>query len=235
MVVQALTARADALSRRIYASLPWGFRFANLFLKLSLDSAETIGRLIHRLFREAGVRDLPEDERSYGKLFGNQLMRMMMSKFKNPELVEEAMSKLMEKILTHKVQVHHGADLRSAQALITTSLMRDTLSIMRSRRRKREVGIPTDEHGRPMDLSDPSGWEELEEYLPRSKWEAIKREIKNQLGDKALSWVVAQMDGLTDRQIAEQWGVSPRAVGKWSQGWAPKIREVIVNYLRKAM
>lgn len=233
--MRALIARADELNRRIYASLPWGFRFANLFVKLSLDSAETIGRLIHRLFREADVQDLPEDERNYGKLFGNQLMRMMMSKFKNPELVEEAMSKLTEKILAGKVPVHHGADLRSAQALITTSLVRDTLSIMRSRRRKHEVAIPTDEHGRPMDLSDPSGWEELEDYLPRSKWEAIKREIRGQLGDKALSWVVAQMDGLTDRQIAEQWGVSPRAVGKWSQGWAPKIREVIVNYLRKAM
>jgi len=233
--MRALTARTNELNRRIYASLPWGFRVANLFVKLSIDSAESIGRLIHRLFAKAEVLDLPESERAYGQAFGNQLMRIMMRKFKNPELVEEAMSKLIEKILAKKVQIRPGADLKEAEGFVTTSLIRDALSLIRSKSRKREVGIPVDEKGRQMDFSDPSGWEDMENYLPPAKWREIQQQIRRKLGDKALSWVLAQMDGRTDRELAEEWGVSPRAVGKWGHSWAPKIKAVMLDYLRKAM
>ena len=44
--MRALIARANELNRRIYSSLPFGYRLANFLVKLSLDTAETFGRIM---------------------------------------------------------------------------------------------------------------------------------------------------------------------------------------------
>lgn len=55
-----LLRRAVDLSRRIYTSLPWGYRIAELFTVLAGDSLEAFGRVIYAEFIKSVVRGMPD-------------------------------------------------------------------------------------------------------------------------------------------------------------------------------
>ena len=52
--------QAVDLSRRIYASLPWGFRIARLFEVLAADSLDAFGRVVTAQMVLAVVRGIPD-------------------------------------------------------------------------------------------------------------------------------------------------------------------------------
>lgn len=249
-----LATRAGSLNRRIFASLPWGFRVAHLFQKLAMDMAEILGRVAYAEFIKAGVVGLPDINgqpaleladkfkgtraadrlpKGYGKAFGTKAWRIALSKLRNPEVVEEAASLLMSKIIMGKFGIQEGVDLRMAENLVITSLINAGKDTQRNRNRQ-ERSLPQDDEGVALDIEDPRAFKELGDMLPQSEWASILRELER-IHDKAPAWVEAQLEGVSGVELAESWGTEPAYIINWKKRYLPAIKEVIYEHLKEAV
>lgn len=255
-----LSDRATKLSRRIFASLPWGFRLAHLFSKLAIDTQEAFGRFAYAAFLKAGVVGLPDIKgqpaltfrgeiqgpraadklpRGYGKAFGIKVWKIALAKFHNPEVVEEAISRVMMRLAAGDMQVREDSTLKSAESLIVTSVLNAGIDVLRHQKLEQPTLMREDDgDATPVDIADPHAFQELEHILPQSEMAQIMRELrqvdrKNPL--RAPEWVEAKLEGLTQAEIAEQWGLNtPQAVFQWEKQYLPAIQKVINEHLREA-
>lgn len=253
-----LAAEASQLSRKIFASLPWGFRLAHLLSKLAIDTQEAFGRLAYAEFLKAGVNGLPDIQgqpalnfrekfkgpraadklpRGYGKDFGVRVWKIAMAKFYQPEVVEEAISQVMIKMVSGGAHLREGSDLKTAEAFVITAVMNAATDALR--KKKRNVSerslIQDDGDGgsEEIDISDPNAFRDMERMVPHSEMAKIMRDLKK-VDDRAPSWVEAQLEGLSNVDIAEQWNVSPTYVTKWVRQYTDDIQEVFAKYFREA-
>lgn len=253
-----LAAQASKLSRRIFASLPWGFRLAHLLTKLAVDTQEAFGRLAYAEFLKAGVEGLPEIKgmpalsfrseiqgpraadklpRGYGKPFGLKVWKIVLAKFYQPEIVEDAISKVMIKLVTGDVRIREGTDLKTAEAFIITAVMNAATDALR--KKKREVPsrslIQDDGEGgsEEIDVTDPHAFRDLERMIPRSEMVKIMRELRA-INERAPSWVEAQLEGLSDRELADEWGTTPNYLTNWKKRYLESVQAVFDKYLSAA-
>lgn len=248
-----LAARATKLSRTIFASLPWGFRLAHLLTKLAVDTQEAFGRFAYAEFLKAGVEGLPDIKgqpalslrgeiqgpraadklpRGYGKPFGVKVWKIALSKFHNPEIVEEAISRVMMRLVAGDMKIREGADIKSAESLIVTSVINAATDVLRKQKRETPSLMREDDgEYTEVDISDPHAFRDMERMVPKSEMTKIMRELK-QVNDRAPSWVEAQLDGLSNVEIADEWGVSPAYVTKWTRTYLDKIQAIFTKYLR---
>lgn len=249
-----LVVRASTLSRRIFASLPWGFRVASLFQKLATHSSDVLGRVAYAEFLKAGVVGLPDvDGRpalelqeklkgtraadrlpvGYGSAFGAQVWRTALYHLRNPEIVEEAVSMTMSKLIMGRAKIQEGVSLRTAENFIMKVVINDAKSILRSRARH-ETQLPTDDEGEELDVDDPRAFQQLEKMLPSSEIQHIMRDLRK-VHERAPDWVEAQLDGMTAMELAESWGVSSAYVVKWRERYLPAVKKVIYKHLQEAV
>lgn len=52
---------------------------------------------------------------------------------------------------------------------------------------------------------------------------------------RATSWIKARLEGLTDVETAEQWGVTPQYVMRWRYAYELKIKAVFAEFLEVRM
>lgn len=250
-----LASAATKLSRTIFASLPWGFRLAHLFSKFAIDTQEAFGRFAYAEFLKAGVEGLPDINgqpalslrdkiqgpraadklpRGYGKAFGTRVWKIALAKFHNPEVVEEAVSRVMVRLVAGEMRIRENSDLRSAEGFLVTSVLNAATDVLRSQLRKRETPSHMendDGEQTEIDIADPHAFKELERSVPPSEMAKILRELK-QVNERAPAWVEAQLDGLSNVEIADEWGVSPAYVTKWTRTYLDRIQAVFTKYLR---
>lgn len=248
-----LAAEATKLSRTVFASLPWGFRLAHLFEKLAVDTQEAFGRFAYAEFLKAGVVGLPDiggqpalslrdkiqgpraaDKlpRGYGKAFGTKVWKVTLAKFRNPELVEEAISRVMLKMHSGDMKLREGSDLKTAENFVVTSVINATTDVIR--RQKRETpSLVKDEDGEAaeVDISDPHAFQSLENMISPSEMSKIMQDL-GKINVRAPAWVEAQLEGLTDRELAAEWGVTPSAIINFKNRYLDKIQAVFNKYLR---
>ena len=244
-------AKANTLNRRIYASLPWGFRVAQLFLKLSYSITDTLGKVIYAQFLQAGIEGMPEvngqdplslpetlfkhPERlptGYGKRFADQIYGYLLKKVRNPTKVEEILSDLMMRVVKG-LDLRQGVPLGQAEAYVfrlVNFVMTDAL-----RKKDREVSLdsPTDDEDFKLDLADPKTFEDLEDLIPRSELQDILREI-GRIHPKAVDWFKGQFEGVSNRELAEQWGVSEPRVHQLVTKISPGVMRILENHLQAA-
>lgn len=248
-----LAAEATKLSRTIFASLPWGFRLAHLFEKFAVDTQEAFGRFAYAEFLKAGVEGLPDINgqpalslrgeiqgpraadklpRGYGKDFGKKVWTFAFHKFRDMELVEDGISHVMMRMVKGEVQVREGSTLKSAENLIVTSVLNATMDALRAKKRAApSLMRENDEDGyAEIDIADPHAFKELEQMLPRSEMARLMNDLKS-IQDRAPSWVEAQLDGLTDRELATEWGTTPSYLINWKKRYLEEIHEVIRRHL----
>lgn len=248
-----LAARATSLSRAIFASLPWGYRVAHLFEKLAIDTQEAFGRFAYAEFLKAGVEGLPEINgkpaldfrskvqgprgadklpRGYGKKFGSKVWRIALSKLRSPEVVEDAIAKVMMKLVQNKMKVQEGAPLATAESFIITSVINAGKDIIK-RKRFEKPTLTQQEDGeyKQLDITDPSAFQKLNDLIPRTEMRRIMQELKR-VHDKAPEWVEAQLEGLTNTELAAQWGTSIPYITKWTQRYVPDIKKVFYKHLK---
>jgi DNA-directed RNA polymerase specialized sigma24 family protein len=251
-----LRRRAVDLRRRIYASLPWGYRLASLLLVLAGDALDAFGRSTYAEFIRAVVRGMPDTpsgkpafdliqdvERrgpdavpvGYGRLFAARVYKILISKFADPEIAEEAMSQVLLQVARRKVHVANGATLQEAEALIITIALNAARDLLRSRRRRQERSLVRDDEDSQavVEVEDPGAFERLDKLLPVSELRAVLRELEG-IHPRAPEWLRARLNGDSGTEIAENWGTSPSYVSKWQSAYVPAIKKVVENRLRTA-
>ncbi len=248
-----LVARTTKLNRQIFASMPWGYRIAHLLIKLAMDTAEVLGRVAYAEFVKAGVVGLPDVNgrpalelrekfqgsraadrlpQGYGKGFGVKAWRIALVKLKNPEIVEEAVGDLMSKLISGKIKIQEGSDLRKAENFIVTALLNAGIDMYR-RRKHQESQLPTDAEGEELDFGDPSTFRELDNLVSKADMTRIMSDLQR-VHEKAPSWVEAQLEGLTDRELAAEWGTTPNYLTNWKKRYLDEVQAVFYKYMRDA-
>lgn len=250
-----LAAQASALSRQIYASLPWGYRVAGLLLRLANSAQEAFGRYAYSIFIRDGVTDMPDINgepasslrekmrgrsgpnylpKGYGRKFAEKVWAVALSKLRSPEAVEEAVSRVTLAMASGKMQIDEGAPLAKAEALVLTSVLnagRDALRMKRRvDRRMDDLGGPDDE-GVEVEISDPKSFSKLDDVLGPSDLKRLLDEVKVKVNPRAAEWIEAQLEGMAKKDLAEKWEVNPSAVVNFENRYLDKIKLIVHHYL----
>jgi len=247
-------ARAQQLSRRIYASLPWGYRVATVVLKLASAYIDVFGRLVYAEMIKAGVTGMPpingepaetwKDKiqgpkgpdrlpKGYGHEFGKKIYAFLLSKTRNLDTTEEVLSRLMMNIARHKLTFKEGYDLKQSESMMFQSALRVLIDIKREQKSRGNPNSLTDDMGDQIDLADPSSFRHLDNMLPHSEMGRIMDDIQK-VHPKAVEWFEAKLEGLKGSDIATQWGVSAPRVNQLEAVIIPGVKKVLQKYLRDA-
>lgn len=247
-----LLAKAWDLSRRIYASLPWGYRVAGLMLRIASGLTETVGKVLYAEFIKAGVAEMPpikgetpakgpiKPEKlpsGYGKRFGERLYAALLSKSRNPDTVEEAISNLLLKAADGRLgDIRDGASLREAERYVVQVGLQELKYLWRKEQgrsdhqQRRMVDIDDEVQ---VNLSDPNSFRHLDQMLPKDELARLMRDLEA-VDPRAPSWLEAQLDGVSNVQLAQEWGVGKSRITGWENDHVPAIKRVVMKYVQDA-
>lgn len=249
-----LAARATELSRRIYASLPWGYRLANLFYKLAVSTQEIFGKFVYAKFIQSGVEGLPDINgkpalemravvqgpraesklpSGYGRSFGDKVWKVGLSKLRNPEIVEEAISNVTVKMVSGQLRVDEGTPLARAESLIVTAVLNAGTDLLRKKFRNPADQMPVNDEGVEVDFADPGSFKKIEDILSPGEMSRMMGEIAR-VHPRAVEWVEAVLEGVSKRELADQWGVTPAAITNFEKAYLDRVKKVVFNYLKGA-
>lgn len=248
--------RAVDLSREIYASLPWGYRIAGLFVVLAGDALDAFGRVAYAEMIRSVVRGMPDTpsgkpafdlvqdvERrgadalppDYGKPFATRVYKILLSKFSDPEVAEDAMSQVLLQVARRKLHIQNGSSLHEAESYIITVALNAARDILRARGRRREESLvrERDDEQATIDVEDPEAFAQLDKLLPASELRVVLRDL-GEVHPRAPEWLQARLQGDSGQEIATDWGTTPSYVSKWQRQYVPAIRRVVEHHLRQA-
>jgi len=266
MQPKLLYKQADDLRRRIYASLPWGYRLASFLLRLSSSILDAFGRVIFAEFIKRGVKDMPDiggqpaaawrDKllkagtragdmipRGTGREFAMKAWRVLLSQTKNPEMTEEVMTLVIEKIIKNPSLIKPES-LQVAEGYVITALKATYIDKVRYEKRRKDVRGPSltveDESGDAitLDPGDPSSWKEVGQLIPESELREILHDLER-LHPSAAAFVDLSFQGYTPTEMARQ-GLLPHLEGQptsvqnvhqWIQKWKPRIQQVLEKHI----
>jgi hypothetical protein len=230
----ALAKRASDLSRRLYASLPLGYRIARLLINITASDNTAFGYLMYTLFIRAGVTNIPDinghpaldlqpalqtnlnvvnlaDRHALSSIsgnFGEFVYATFLKKFHRPDAVREGMDRTRDKLLENQNLIK-PVNIKKAQNFVMLLVEHETLSAMRHQRRLREDQFLLDDEGHEIDLEGPKGFNALENLLPPPVMRHVLHELEaiHPLGP---IWLEANLEGgekgdVTQREIAEQY------------------------------
>lgn len=218
-----LVTAAEETHRRLYASLPWGYRLANLFTRLAVDTTDAFGRAIMAEFMLRGVTDMPDPgprwnpkspkpadtlPRGYGRDFADRIYRTLLSKFRDPDLAENAM---MDFLIRFTLQggaknMQPGTNFNDAKGYVMKGVMNQGINIVhqknRQRQRERSLTQYDDESGGDtvIDIDDPHAFKQLEEAIPSWEMPRVKADLLK-LGPWVPHYLDLAMKGYDDAEI----------------------------------
>jgi DNA-directed RNA polymerase specialized sigma24 family protein len=247
--------RAVDLGRKLYASLPWGYRVARFFEVLAADSLDAFGRVVTAQMILAVVRGIPDigsrpasdwiqdvNRRGpdvlpagTGRAFASRVYKILLSKFTDPEVAEEAMSKVMLQAARGKLHLHNGSEVHDAESYIITIALNAARDLLRAQGRRREDSLvrERDDQQTTIDVEDPEAFARLDKLLPASELRVVLRDL-GEVHPRAPEWLQARLQGDSGQEIATDWGTTPSYVSKWQRQYVPAIRRVVEHHLRQA-
>jgi hypothetical protein len=90
---------------------------------------------------------------------------------------------------------------------------------------------PTDDEDYRLDPADPQTYRDLEDLIPQSELNDILRAI-GKVHPKAVDWFKGQLEGVTNRDLAEQWGVSEPRVNQLVHVIEPAVKKILQQHLQ---
>ena len=249
-----LAKRASDLSRKIHASFfPWGFKVANLLVVLAGDSLEIFSRVLTAQFVLAGIRELPEIDGKpasdwiqevhkkgpnvlppgTGRELGNRVFKILLVKFSDPEIAQEAMSAVMLRIARGRFHIANGASIHEAQSYVITAALNAARDILRARGRRRESPMLRDDDGHEVDIADPEAFRDLEKSLSEKDMALILGDAER-ISPRAREYLEAVLRGDSQSDWAHQLGVTDAAVSKFVKKIRPTLKKVLEDHLRSA-
>lgn len=261
-MARTLLARANRLNHRIYASLPFGQRVSHLFLKLAGDILDAFARVVSAEFIKRGVVGMEEIRgepvevwadrlrrlgpragdalpRGYGRSFAQLVWRIGLRRSGRPDLIEEVMTSVIEKLIARPTYVREGVSLPEAQGLVIKMVKNEIIDAQRmgNRWRMDPLGDETDEGDFTGDMLDPRTLRKLEDQLTPSKMNRIVEDLAR-VHPSASEYVRLMLEGYTKREIAQgallphmRGPTSPQALTNWEIDWLPKIRKVFQRHM----
>lgn len=192
--IASLLRTAREVSRRIWASLPLGFRILALFDNLAADSTDVFGRMIYAEFLRRGVKGMPPirgkspeeyialiGERGlndknlssklppgYGKEFAVKARNILRKKY--PEhIIDEAMSNFMFRF--HNKGSEHltqGASLTMAEGYVLMGLKNEAINARKREKNLGDESLSGDEERdeKPIDIRDTHFLQKIEDQYP---------------------------------------------------------------------
>lgn len=257
-----LAARASKLSRKVYASLPFGYRLARFLLRLASGIVDAFGRVVAAEMIKRGVTDMPDIgsdpavswqekllklgpragdalPRSYGRKFAQTCWNVGLAKTRKPDVVEEILTSVIEKLVSRPTLIHEGVTRAEAEAFILTLIKNEIIDIQRSKSRWQlsPLGEETEEGDFTGDMLDPESLQRLEDAIPASKLQAILRDLER-VHPSASEYVRLMLDGYDKNEIAQKallphmrGPAAPQALTNWEKRWVPEIRDVFNRHL----
>jgi hypothetical protein len=225
--VSALLHRAAEVRRTIFASLPWGVRFAHIWGQLVAgDEAlfDAWGKALGAIFLQAGVPEMPDPGPGWEKHPGDarRLPHGYMADFmaevyrtilgqsaRDPSVPEEAISSFFNKLQTGKAKIDLTKlteGFKSAKTWAYTGMVNEGKTIRKKKVREfsRQEDVREDEEGReaPADLIDPRALDEFRklERNPRM-WKEWMDYLAQHLHPDMPLYLNLRMEGYTNDQI----------------------------------
>jgi DNA-directed RNA polymerase specialized sigma24 family protein len=211
---------AREVRRRIWASLPFGERFAQVVSKLASSGTDAFGTAMYGLFAENGIEGLPPINgkpasewlanhpvgrlpAAYGREFGRKAFLSLMRKFHNPTTVEDLMSQFMVRFMERAGQyLKPGTSLREAEAYVMRSLYNEGINVIR--RKRHEIGESTldrnDEEEGPGFLSRAPAPEQ-ERLVARLLDSSVMRAKLRRIHPAAEQYLRLSLEGYSDVEI----------------------------------
>jgi len=250
-----LRRRAVDLSRRIYASLPWGYRVAKLFEVLAADSLDAFGRVVTAQMILAVVRGIPDIggkpasdwiqdvhrrgpdvlPPGTGRAFAGRVYKILLSKFSDPEVVEEAMAHVMLQATRGKIHISNGSDIHTAQSLVITICLNRARDLLRAQGRRREDSLVRDREDEPreIDITDPEAFRDLDRSISPGDMNRILQDAAR-VSPRAREYLESVLRGDSQSEWARELGVTDSAVAKYIRKVRPKLQEVLREHFRAA-
>jgi DNA-directed RNA polymerase specialized sigma24 family protein len=238
--------------------LPWGIRVADLLYHLAYDPQADFGRSIYTYFITRGVKGLPDIKGQpalsfpvdlkrnklappgYGKEYGHQMWRRLLAKYKNPELVGDAMQTVVAKLWHAPNALNEGDSLRSAEGFVFKMLNNWILDEIRKNVRHREDSLYGEgDEGEEIEFSvlDKDTLQQLDDMILPGEMAKIKRRIDREVHPDASLWIDLFLDGYTSKEIVgdKAHGIPsmlphvqerPMSYQNWESNVKPKILHV---------
>jgi len=220
-IIANLIARADDLRRSIFVSLPFEVRLAAIFTRLALDSVQTLGRALGATFLLSGVTDMPDPGPAwnpqarrpeltlppgYMKDFASSVYGLVIKKFGDPSIADEAIQHFLLKVTTTKVI--KPVPRRSAESFVRDGVVKAALDIVRQRRRRERPNLSDSldqlgDEGRSLAeaLDDPRALRYIERKLSPRVWRLWMAYLAHELHPDIPAYLGLSMQGFTDAEI----------------------------------
>jgi hypothetical protein len=219
-------------------------------LHIASSLTDTVGRVFYGEFVKHGVVDMPPINgevpaktlktvpSGYGKRFGERLYATLLSKSRNPDAAEEALSITMSQVVEGKLKsLREGAALREAEQYVVQMALNNLLSAWRKEHGRTDRGnaryMEDIDSDNLLDLSNPASFRSLDHMLPKAELSRLMAELEK-LNERAPSWLEAKLDGLGGTEIAQEWGVGKSRIVGWEQRYLPEIKRVLTKYIQDA-
>lgn len=252
--MNVLAAQFRQFNRQLYASLPWGYRVAGLMLYLASSLTDSLGKVIYFELIKSGVTNMPDvngapahefvdkyprnPERlpaGYGRKFADRIYATLLGKARNPNTVEEAISDYLVTLSRKGIPVPEGSTLAQAEGYVMRSVLNSLKDYLKGSRGPDMRGGPSldEEEVAEHILTDPQAFKNLDDMLPQSELRRLMRELEH-INPRAPSWLEAQLEGLSNVELAAEWGVGKSAISEWERTNLPKIKKMVLDHIREA-
>jgi hypothetical protein len=259
--IATLILASQNLARRLYASLPWGLRVADLFLRLAADSTEAFGRMIFAEFLLRGVTEMPDPgprwnpksskpadtlPRGYGQDFASRVYKTLIGKFRDPELAENAMVEFMIRFTLQggSKGLRDKCPLKEAQGYVMTGVVRQGINVVndKTKQRHREKSITqedADGEETNLDISDPHAFEDIAELIPEHQLKSLLRELSQKVHPDAGLYVKYLTEGYNEKEIVGDpaHGLQGKLPNYSSspQNWNQKVKPKILDFFKRQL
>ena len=237
---------ADALRRKVYASLPWETRLASVLFNVRFGADPgTFGNVAYGVFHILGVEGLPrtpvvpktvrEIDRlpnDYGLEFGNRAQYIARKYLHEQDDVEEVLSMVAMKLLSNESlrQNIKGKYIRDAQNYVLRAVQNLSIDFLRTQKAHRYEEI-TDL------IREPGSWEGLGELIPEAEQKRIKKELEDSVSPRMMPdlpmYFDLLLDGVSNKQIAEDRLLPSLKEKPISQQALAKYRNKVKDVLRQ--
>lgn len=217
----ALLRRATEVRRQIFASLPWGVRLAIVFTHLAAESGLITpwGKLIGHYFLQAGVTGMPDastykpEARDPARTLPNGYMAkfvgdtygLLIKKWHNPYLAQEAFQDYIAKLAEGKIQLK-AVPLATAESFVRHGIVLEAMTHARAELREQarsESLEDTAEDAKSLsrDLEDPSALADFQRVLPSRIWNEWMAYLAKHIHPDMPRYLKYRMEGYTNDEI----------------------------------
>ncbi len=252
--LNVLTRRLRDINRSAHASMPWGYRIAALLVRLAGDSLDAFGRVVSAEMILAAVRGMPDiggkpaidwiqdvhrkgaDVLPFGtgRPFAAKVFKIVLAKFGDPEVAEEAMSHLMLQAARDKLHIANGSDLHSAESYLITSCLNAARDVLRGKQRRREVPLVRErDDDREIDIADPETFRDLDKSISPTDMDRILDAVE-EVHPRARDYLESVLRGDSQAEWARELGVTDAAISKFVRKIRPTLQQALREHLRSA-